>query len=159
MQRAGRPDLPAGRATSSREKRVVTEQSRAYRWSGELSWSSWWLVAKNDGGPVGALTLDEGDTLPVSSGEGELFLWLRGEDQRGWGVHQSSAEELVLVLSGPLSRAGSWSWILLPRSSTVGMRSSPAWAAKSFWSGSSPKTTNLHGMRRENRPEESRLEC
>ena len=108
MQRAGRPDLPAGRATSSREKRVVTEQRRAYRWSGGLSRSSWWLVAKNDGGPVGVLTLDEGDTLPVFSGEGEaeLFLWLRGEDQRGWGVHQSSAEELVFVLSGPLSHAG-----------------------------------------------------
>lgn len=108
MQRAGRPDLLAGRATSSREKRVFTEQRRAYKWSGGLSRSSWWLVARNDGGPTEVLTLDDGDTLPVFSGEGEaeLFLWLRGEDQRGWGVHQSSAEELVFVLSGPLSHAG-----------------------------------------------------
>jgi hypothetical protein len=54
------------------------------------------------------LTLDDGDTLPVFSGEdeAELFLLLREEGQRGWGVHQSSAEELVFVLSGPLSHAG-----------------------------------------------------
>ena len=108
MQRAGRPDLLVGRATSSREKRVLTEQRRAHRWSGGLSRSSWWLVARNDGGLMEVLTLDDGDTLPVFSGEdeAELFLWLREDAQRGWGVHQSSAEELVFVLSGPLSRAG-----------------------------------------------------
>ena len=54
------------------------------------------------------LTLDDGKTLPVFSGEGEaeLFLWLRGKYQRGWGVHRSSAEELAFVLSSSLSHAG-----------------------------------------------------
>jgi hypothetical protein len=90
------------------ENRVLTEQRRAYRWSGGLSRSSWWLVARNDGGPLEVFTLDDGDTLPVFSGEGEaeLFLWLREEREHGWGVHQSFAEELVFVLSGPCSRVG-----------------------------------------------------
>jgi hypothetical protein len=106
MQRASRTVLLAGRATSSTEKRVLTEQRRAYRWSGGLSRSSWWLVARNDDGPLEVFTLDGGETLPVFSGEGEaeLFLWLR--EEHGWEVHQSSAEELVFVLSGPCSRAG-----------------------------------------------------
>jgi hypothetical protein len=97
-----------GRATSSTKWRVLTEQRRAYRWSGGLSRSSWWLVARNGEGPLEVFTLDGGETLPVFSGEGEaeLFLWLREERAYGWEVHQSSAEELVFVLSGPCSRAG-----------------------------------------------------
>ena len=108
MQRAGRSDLLVGRARSSTEKRVLTEQRRAYRWSGGIARSSWWLVARNGDGPLEVFTLDGGDTLPVFSGEGEaeLFLWLREERQHGWEVHQSSAEELVFVLSGPCSHAG-----------------------------------------------------
>ena len=106
MQRVGRVGLPLGRATRRTEKVVLTEQRKTYRWSGGLSRSSWWLVARNGEGPLEVLTLDGGDTLPVFSGEGEaeLFLWLR--EKHGWEVHQSSAEELVFVLSGPCSRAG-----------------------------------------------------
>jgi hypothetical protein len=108
MQRAGRSYLLAGRATSRTEKRVLTEERKAYEWSGGLSRSSWWLVARNDDGPLEVFTLDGGDTLPVFSGEGEagLFLWLREECEHGWEVHESSADELVFVLSGPCSRAG-----------------------------------------------------
>jgi hypothetical protein len=102
---------PVCRATCRTEKRVLTEQRKIYRWSGGLSRSfsrsSWWLVARNDEGPLEVFTLDDGDTLPVFSGEGEaeLFLWLREEREHGWEVRQSSAEELVFVLSGPCSRA------------------------------------------------------
>ena len=84
----------------------MTEQRKAYRWSGGLSRSSWWLVARNNDGPLEVFTLDGGGTLPVFSGEGEaeLFLWLR--ETHGWEARESSAEELVFVLSGPSSRAG-----------------------------------------------------
>ena len=108
MQRAGQSDLLAGRARSRTEKRVLTKQRKAYGWSAGLSRSSWWLVARSDDGPSEVFTLDGGDTLPVFSGEGEagLFLWLREECEHGWEVHESSAEELMYVLSGPCSRAG-----------------------------------------------------
>jgi hypothetical protein len=108
MQSAGRLNLLAGRATSRTERRVLTDQRKAYRWSGGVSRSSWWLIARNDEGPLEVFTLDGGDTLPVFSGEGEagLFLWLREECEHGWEVHESSAEELVFVLSGPCSRVG-----------------------------------------------------
>ena len=108
MQRSGRSDLLAGRTTGRTEKRVLTEQRKAYEWSGGLSRSSWWLVATNDDVPSEVFTLEGGDTLPIFSGEDEagLFLWLRGECEHGWEVHESSAEELVFVLSGPCSRAG-----------------------------------------------------
>ena len=88
------------------EKRELTEQRKAYRWSGVLLRSSWWLVARNNDGPLEVFTLDGGGTLPVFSGEGEaeLFLWLR--ETQGWEARESSAEELVFVLSGPSSRAG-----------------------------------------------------
>jgi hypothetical protein len=84
----------------------LTEQKKAHRWSDDLSRSSWWLVARNDDGALEVFTLGGGDTLPVFSGEGEaeLFLWLR--EAHGWKAHESSAEELVFVLSGPSSRAG-----------------------------------------------------
>jgi hypothetical protein len=106
MQRAGRVVLAVGRATSRTEKRVLTDQRKAYRWSGGLSRSSWWLVARTSDGPLEVLTLDSGDTLPVFSGEGEaeLFLWLR--ETHGWEARESSAEELVFMLSGPSSRVG-----------------------------------------------------
>jgi hypothetical protein len=108
MQSAGRSDLLMGRAMNRMEHRVLTEQRKAYEWSGGLTRSSWWLVARNDEGPLEVFTLDGGDTLPVFSGEGEagLFLWLREERHNGWELHESSAEELVFVLSGPCSRAG-----------------------------------------------------
>jgi hypothetical protein len=113
MQSVGRSDLLAGRATSRTERRVLTEQRKAfqrnaYRWSGGVSRSSWWLIARNDEGPLEVFTLDGGNALPVFSGEGEagLFLWLREECEHGWELHESSAEELVFVLSGPCSRVG-----------------------------------------------------
>jgi hypothetical protein len=113
MQSVGRTDLLAGRATSRTERRVLTEQRKAfqrnaYRWSGGVSRSSWWLIARNDEGPLEVFTLDGGNALPVFSGEGEasLFLWLREECEHGWELHESSAEELVFVLSGPCSRVG-----------------------------------------------------
>ena len=106
MQRAGLSDLLADRATSRMEKRVLTEQRKAYKWSGGLSRSSWWLVARNDDGQLEVLTLDGGDTLPVFSGEGEAELFLCLRETHGWEAHESSAEELVFVLSGPSSQAG-----------------------------------------------------
>ena len=108
MQSAGRSDLLVGRATNRMETWMLTEQRKAYEWSGVLSRSSWWLVVRHEDGPLEVFTLDDGDTLPVFSGEGEagLFLWLREEGENGWEVHESSAEELVFVLSGPCSRAG-----------------------------------------------------
>ncbi len=85
----------------------MTEEKKAYRRSGGLLRSSWWLVARDEG-PLEVLTLDGGDTLPVFSGEGEaeLFLWLREACECGWKVHESSAEELVFMLGGPSSRVG-----------------------------------------------------
>jgi hypothetical protein len=108
MQSAGRSDLLAGRAMNRTENWVLIEQRKAYEWSGGLTRSSWWLVARNGEGPLEVFTLDGGDTLPVFSGEGEagLFLWLREEREDGWELHESSAEELVFVLSGPCSRVG-----------------------------------------------------
>lgn len=87
---------------------MLTEERKAYRRSSGLLRSSWWLIARNDDGPLEVLTLDGGETLPVFSGEGEaeLFLWLREARGYGWEVHESSAEELVFVLSRPCSRAG-----------------------------------------------------
>ena len=87
---------------------MLTEERKASRHSSGMLRSSWWLVARNDDGPLEVLTLDGGDTLPVFSGEGEaeLFLWLREAREYGWEVHESSAEELVSLLSGPCSRAG-----------------------------------------------------
>lgn len=96
-----------GRATREAEERMLIEQRRAYKRSSGLSRSSWWLVARNDG-PLEVLTLDGGATLPVFSGEGEaeMFLWLREAREFGWEVHESSAEELTFVLSGPRSHVG-----------------------------------------------------
>jgi hypothetical protein len=86
---------------------MLSEKRKAYRRSSGLLRSSWWLVAKNDG-RLEVLTLDGGDTLPVFSGEGEagLFLWLREAREHGWEAHESSAEELAFVLTGPFSHAG-----------------------------------------------------
>ncbi len=79
----------------------------AYESSGALSLSSWWLVVKNEGGPLEVLTLDGGDTLPVFSGEGEgeLFVWLREAREYGWEVRESSAGELSSLLCGSCSDA------------------------------------------------------
>ena len=87
---------------------MLTEGIKAYRRSSALLRSSWWLVARNGDGQLEVLTLDGGDTLPVFSGEGEteLFLWLREAREYGWKAHESSAEELVFVLSGPRSHVG-----------------------------------------------------
>jgi hypothetical protein len=84
---------------------VLTEE--AYKSSSSLSRSSWWLVAKNEDGPLEVLTLDGGDTLPIFSGEGEaeLFLWLREAREYGWEVRESSAGELSSLLCGPCSGA------------------------------------------------------
>ena len=106
MQRAGLSDFLADRATSRVEKWMLTEQRKAYKWSGGLSRSSWWLVARNDDGQLEVLTLDGGDTLPVFSGEDEAELFLCLRETHGWEAHESSAEELVFVLSGPSSQAG-----------------------------------------------------
>jgi hypothetical protein len=90
------------------EERMLTEERKAHRRSRGLLRSSWWLVARNDEGPLEVLTLDGGDILPVFSGKGEaeLFLWLREARERGWEVHESSAEELAFLLSGPRSQVG-----------------------------------------------------
>ena len=87
------------------EREVLTEVTLES--SGVGLRSSWWLVAKNGVGPFEVFVLDDGDTLPVFSGEGEaeLFLWLREAHEHGWEVRESSCGELVSVLYGPCSQA------------------------------------------------------
>ena len=82
---------------------MLTE--RAYELLGTASRSSWWLLAKNGDGPLQVLTLDDGGTLPVFSGEGEaeLFVWLRGHASTAGGYERVPAGSWCLC-SGDLAR-------------------------------------------------------
>jgi hypothetical protein len=72
---------------------------------GRYPYSTWWLLAKDENSRVEVLTLSsgEGRTLPTFSGEGEaeMFLWLGNAFEHGWHVKETSAGELVSLLSGP----------------------------------------------------------
>jgi hypothetical protein len=67
--------------------------------------ASFWLIAEERNNRLEVLTIhtdDEQQTLPVFSSEEEAELFLRfGGVAGGWRARQSSAGELVSVLSGP----------------------------------------------------------
>ena len=66
---------------------------------------SYWLIAEKRNNRLEALTIRTGcgqETLPIFSSEEETELFLRfGGVAGGWRARQSSAGELVSVLSGP----------------------------------------------------------
>src|SRR5919199_2058765 len=66
---------------------------------------SYWLIAEKRNNRLEALTIrayDEQETLPVFSSEEEAELFLGfGGITGGWRARESSAGELVSVLSGP----------------------------------------------------------
>ena len=66
---------------------------------------SYWLIAEKRNNRIEALTIrtdDEQETLPVFSSEEEAEIILRfGGVTGGWRARESSAGELVSVLSGP----------------------------------------------------------
>ena len=66
---------------------------------------SYWLIAEKRNNRIDALTIrtdDEQETLPVFSSEEEAKIILRfGGVTGGWRARESSAGELVSVLSGP----------------------------------------------------------
>jgi hypothetical protein len=68
-------------------------------------YSTWWLLAKHGKPWAEVLTVNnDGErTLPAFSGEGEaeMFLWFGGAFKYGWHVRETSAGELVSLLSGP----------------------------------------------------------
>jgi hypothetical protein len=83
--------------------------------------SRWWLLAKTENGRVEFLTTardeDGGETLPVFGyeEEAEMFLHLSGYGDDGWSARESSSGEIVSVLCGPCSGAGSVALDPLPR--------------------------------------------
>src|SRR4051794_22990075 len=66
---------------------------------------SYWLIAERQDNRLEALTIrayDEQETLPVFSSEEEAKMILQfGGVTGGWWARESSAGELVSVLSGP----------------------------------------------------------
>jgi hypothetical protein len=81
----------------------------------------WWLLAKTERGRVEFLTTardeDGGETLLVFGyeEEAEMFLHLSGYGDDGWSARESSSGEIVSVLCGPCSGAGSVALDPLPR--------------------------------------------
>src|SRR3712207_2279269 len=67
--------------------------------------ASYWLIAEKRDNRIEALTIradDEQETLPVFSSGEEAEIFLRfGGVTGGWRARESSARELVSVLSGP----------------------------------------------------------
>ncbi len=84
-----------------------SERTRpALRPPGRYPHRTWWLLAKSESCRTEVLTVngDGKHILPAFSGEGEaeLFLFLGRESfGRGWHVRETSAGELVSLLSGP----------------------------------------------------------
>ncbi len=72
---------------------------------GRHPYSTWWLLVKDGNSLTEVLTVnDDGERmLPAFSGEGEaeMFLWLGVAFEGGWRVRETSAGELVSLLSGP----------------------------------------------------------
>ncbi len=85
---------------------MIGERRPALRPPRRLPYSTWWLLAK-DGHSRAAEVLtvngDGGRVMLAFSGEGEaeMFLWLGNAFGRGWHVRETSAGELVSLLSGP----------------------------------------------------------
>jgi hypothetical protein len=89
---------------------------------------SYWLLAKNEKGRIGVLTLYGGaeKVLPVfgHEEEAEIFLGLGGVVGDGWQARESSAGELVSVLYGPCADVNEVALDSLPEmlsESTVGL--------------------------------------
>lgn len=81
---------------------------RAHGWADSPPGSPWWLITKNDKDHLEPFTLDDGSTLPVFSGEGEaeMYLWCEGACGCGWETRRSTAKEVMSMLDGPCSDAG-----------------------------------------------------
>lgn len=83
----------------------------ALRPQGRYPYSRWWLLAKDKNLPTEVLTVNsDGERiLPAFSGEGEaeMFLWLRKAFECGWHTRETSAGEIVSLLSGPFARVRS----------------------------------------------------
>jgi len=65
---------------------------------------TWWLLVKNERCRTEVLTVNAERTLPAFSGKGEaeMFLLLeKGTFEQHWTVRETSAGELVALLSGP----------------------------------------------------------
>jgi hypothetical protein len=90
---------------------IEGEKARPERWPpGRRPASKWWLLAKDGDFGAGKLVAhcDGEKALPVFSGEGEaeMFVWLGGAFEDGWGVRETSAGELVSILCGPCAGVG-----------------------------------------------------
>ena len=97
---------PAPESETNRAKRTAERASgRApERAPGRQPGSVYWLVVKNENGPLEVLTsgLSVGEeALPVFSHEeeAEMFLWLGGLGD-GWQARESAAGELTSILCG-----------------------------------------------------------
>ena len=93
---------------------------------------AYWLIAKNESGRIGVLTLYRcgEEVLPVfgHEEEAEMFLQLGCLVGDGWGVRESSAGELVSVLYGPCAEVKEVALDPLPEmvaGSTLGLVSLP----------------------------------
>ena len=84
---------------------IESERMRpALRPPGRRPYRTWWLLAKSERCRTEVLTVNAERTLPAFSGKGEadLFLFLgRGMFDGGWHARETSAGELVSLLSGP----------------------------------------------------------
>lgn len=94
---------PAGEDQTNRARRTTERAAR------ERPGTTYWLIAKNETGPIEVFTIDgkgeEGEeVLPVFSHqeEAEMFLWL-GEVGASWHARESAAGELTSILYGPCS--------------------------------------------------------
>ena len=117
---------------------MIRKTRPAQRPPGRRPYSTWWLLAKNGKPRTEVLTVNsDGErTLPAfsSEGEAEMFLWFGGAFKHGWHVRETSAGELVSLLSGPyagvrsvaldpspgMSRAGTISLVSVGRKRFVG---------------------------------------
>lgn len=81
---------------------------RTREWKGDPLWYSWWLIAKGATDYIEVFTLDGGSILPVFSeeDEAEMSSGSRGRANDCWEVRRSSSEEVISVLCGPCSDAG-----------------------------------------------------
>jgi hypothetical protein len=87
----------------SRTRGDCTIAAGAARGSG----SRYWLIAKNDNGPLEVLTidLDGQETIPIFSFTEEAEMYMRFKVRGRWWVRETLAGELVSMLLGPYSCA------------------------------------------------------
>ena len=71
---------------------------------------TFWLVVRHENRQMEVLMVSCSceQVLPVFSGEGEaeMFVWLGGAFEDGWGVRETSNGELVSILYGPCGGVG-----------------------------------------------------